>query len=222
MRHLPILLMILLAVSIAPIYAQNLHIDEQEQQIRDEIQDCEAKVTSDDSLTEASKTVMKRNCVTEIRNKHTQNYNTYEYQNEIKIKLENLQRCEDWYSPYQFLDELTFKIQKNAQMAESCIKLYNDPLWKYDGENRENILSEKLDEISSEIPIKTNPSDNFVKVTQIKLDRIQSLEKQIEDLEDKVQAKDLIIQEQMNVILGLANSIKNAIFDGIKSVYSFA
>ena len=29
--------MVLLAVSIAPIYAQNLHIDEQEQQIRDEI-----------------------------------------------------------------------------------------------------------------------------------------------------------------------------------------
>lgn len=213
--------MVLLAVSIAPIYAQNLHIDEQEQQIRDEIKDCEAKVTSDDSLTEASKTVMKRNCVTETRNKNTQNYNTHEYQNKIKIKLENLQRCEDWYSPYQFLDEPTFKIQKNAQMVESCIILYNDPLWKYDGENRKNILSEKLDEISSEISIKTNPSDNFIKVAQKDYDRIQNLEKKIVSLENDLKNKDLIIQEQINVIMNLANTIKNAIFDGIKSVYPF-
>jgi hypothetical protein len=213
--------MVLLAVSIAPIYAQNLHIDEQEQQIRDEIKDCEAKVTSDDSLTEASKTVMKRNCVTETRNKNTQNYNTHEYQNKIKIKLENLQRCEDWYSPYQFLDEPTFKIQKNAQMVESCIILYNDPLWKYDGENRKNILSEKLDELSSEISIKTNPSDNFIKVAQKDYDRIQNLEKKIVSLENDLKNKDLIILEQMNVIMNLANTIKNAIFDGIKSVYPF-
>ena len=221
MRKLSILMMFLFAVSIIPVYAQNIHLDEGEEKIRAEINECEDKISEDDSLTDASKTVQKRECSSEIRKKYAEIALTFEQQDEMKIKLQNLQKCEDWHSQYKFLDEANFKIQKNAQMIQSCITLYNDPLWTYVGENRAEILSEKLETILVETPVKTNTSNEFLKNSQYEVDRIYSLEKRITALEDELDNKDLIIREQMNVIVNLANSLRNAIFDGISSVYPF-
>ncbi len=103
-------------------------------------------------MTDASKTVQKRECSSEIRKKYAETALTFERQDEMKIKLQNLQKCEDWYSQYKFLDEANFKIQKNAQMVQSCIALYNDPLWTHTGEDRMEILSEKLESILVETP----------------------------------------------------------------------
>ena len=205
-----------------PVYAQNIHLDEGEEKIRAEINECQDKISEDDSLTDASKTVQKRECSSEIRKKYAETALTFEDQDEMKIRLQNLQKCEDWHSQYKFLDEANFKIQKNAQMVQSCIELYNDPLWGYAGEDRVKILSEKLETILMETPVKTNSSDEFLKNSQYEVDRIYSLEKRIATLEDELDNKDLIIREQMNVIVNLANSLKNAIFDGIQFAYSFA
>jgi len=221
MRKLSILMMFLFAVSIIPVYAQNIHLDEGEEKIRAEINECEDKISEDDSLTDASKTVQKRECSSEIRKKYAETALTFEQQDEMKIKLQNLQKCEDWHSQYKFLDEANFKIQKNAQMIQSCITLYNDPLWTYVGENRAEILSEKLETILVETPVKTNTSNEFLKNSQYEVDRIYSLEKRITALEDELDNKDMIIREQMNVIVNLANSLKNAIFDEISFVYPF-
>ena len=221
MRKLSILMIFLFTVSIIPVYAQNIHLDEDEEKIRAEINECEDKISEDDSLTDASKTVQKRECSSEIRKKYAETALTFEQQDEMKIKLQNLQKCEDWHSQYEFLDEANFKIQKNAQMMQSCITLYNDPLWTYVGENRAEILSEKLETILMEIPVKTNTSNEFLKNSQYEVDRIYSLEKRITALEDELDNKDMIIREQMNVIVNLANSLKNAIFNGISFVYPF-
>ena len=144
MRKLSILMIFLFTISIIPVYAQNIHIDEGEEKIRAEINECEDKISEDDSLTDASKTVQKRECSSEIRKKYAETALTFEQQDEMKIRLQNLQKCEDWHSQYTFLDEAKFKIQKNAQMVQSCITLYNDPLWTYAGEDRAQILSDKL------------------------------------------------------------------------------
>jgi hypothetical protein len=221
MRKLAILMMFLFSVSILPVYAQNLHLDEGEEKIRAEINECEEKINADESLTEASKTVQKRGCSSEIRKKYAETALTFEHQDEMKIRLQNLQKCEDWHSQYKFLDEVNFKIQKNAQMVQSCITLYNDPLWTYSGDDRGEILSDRLETILVEVPIKNNPSDEFLKNSQYEVDKIYSLEKKIAALEDELDNKDLIILEQMNVIVNLANSLRNAIFDGIQFVYPF-
>jgi len=221
MRKLSILMIFLFTVSIIPVYAQNIHLDEDEEKIRAEINECEDKISEDDSLTDASKTVQKRECSSEIRKKYAETALTFEQQDEMKKKLQNLQKCKDWHSQYKFLDEANFKIQKNAQMIQSCITLYNDPLWTYVGENRAEILSEKLETILVETPVKTNTSNEFLKNSQYEVDRIYSLEKRITALEDELDNKDLIIREQMNVIVNLANSLRNAIFDGISFVYPF-
>jgi len=213
--------MFLFAVSTIPVYAQNVHFDEDEEKIRAEIIECEDKIMADDSMTDASKTVEKRECSSEIRKKYAETALTFKLQDEMKIRLQNLQKCEDWYSQYQFLDEVNFKIQKNAQMVQSCISLYNDPLWTYAGEDRIEILSDRLETILVDVPIKTNPSDDYLKNSEYEVDRIYSLEKKISELEDELHNKNLIIREQMNVISNLANTLRNAIFDGFQSVYQF-
>lgn len=220
MRRLPILLMFLLAVSIAPVYAQNVSMDEQSLKIRQEILECEDKIESNEDMTDAEKTVNKRKCTTEIKNKYADNSMTSKTQNEMKIKLQNLQRCDDWYSSYKFLDEATFKVQKNAQMVTSCIKLYNDSLWNYEGEDRQEILVERLDEIMSVTPVKTNLTEQFTTDEQKQYDTIQNLERRITELENELKNKDMIIREQMNVITNLVQTLKNVVFDGIQSVYS--
>ena len=221
MRNLAILFMLLFTVSIIPAYAQNVHLDEGELKIRAEIIECQDKISADDSLTEASKTVQKRECSSEIKKKYVDPALTFELQNEMKIRIQNLQKCDDWHSQYKFLDEVNFKIQKNAQMVQSCIQLYNDPLWTYDGEDRESILSDRLEEILVMIPVKTNTSNEFSKDTQFEINRIYVLEKRINDLEDELNGKDLIIREQMNVIVNLANTLKNVIFNGMQFVNPF-
>jgi len=222
MNHLSIVFMLFLAVSTIPAYAQNIHIDEKEEQILIEILECEEKIGSNEELTAAEKTVNQRKCSTEIRGKYVDVALSAKEQNDIKIKLQDLQRCDDWHSSYKFLDEATFRMQKNSQMATSCIVLYNDDLWKYNSEDRQQVLSDRLDQIKSETPIKNNVSDEFFKGAQVELERIYTLEKRIAELEDKLDNKDLIIREQMNVIVNLANTLKNTLFDGIKSLYSFA
>ena len=132
-----------------------------------------------------------------------------------------MQKCEDWHSQYKFLDEANFKIQKNAQMVQSCIALYNDPLWTHTGDDRIEILSEKLETILVETPVKNNPSDEFLENSQYEVDRIYSLEKKVAALEDELNNKNMVIREQMNVIVNLANSFKNMISNGIQFVYPF-
>jgi len=221
MRKLSILFMLLFAVSTIPVYAQNVHFDEDEEKIRAEIIECEDKIMSDDTLTEATKTVEKRKCSSEIRKNYAETALTFELQDEKKIRFQNLQKCEDWYSQYQFLDEVNFKIQKNAQMVQSCISLYNDPLWTYSGDDRAEILSDKLETILVQVPVYENSSDELPKDVQFAVHKINSLEKKITDLENELYNKDLIIREQMNVIVNLANSIRNAIYDGMQFVYPF-
>ncbi len=90
MRKLAILMMFLFTVSIIPAFAQNTHLDENDEKIRAEIIECEDKISKDDSLTVASKTVQKRNCSSEIRKIYAITVLTHEDQDEMKIKLQNL------------------------------------------------------------------------------------------------------------------------------------
>ena len=86
---------------------------------------------------------------------------------------------------------------------------------------RSKILLDKLDAILVDVPIKNNLSDELINNSQYDVDRIYSLEKRIVALEDELDKKDMIIQEQMNVIVNLANSLRNVIFDGMQFVYPF-
>ncbi len=121
---------------IIPAYAQDAaRYTEQEKQMIEEIRACKVIVDAQDELSEAEKTVAKRNCETAvvIRYGEIQDSNT---QVETRAEIQNMGRCEDWYPQYRYLSEENFAIQKNAQVVRECLSIYNDPIWVYDGRDR--------------------------------------------------------------------------------------
>src|SRR3989304_6365097 len=74
---------------IIPTYAQNVSHDEVDIIIRELIQECQEKVMADKSVTEAAKTIAKRNCETEITNEYKNVEIDYKKKSEKRIKLHN-------------------------------------------------------------------------------------------------------------------------------------
>ena len=137
------------------------------------------------------------------------------------FKLQNIQRCEDWYPQYQFLDEDQFRIQKNADMVTDCISLYKDSIWNYEGDDRPLILLDRLDEIKSRplviesepTIVVLDPEPSQILTTEQKSERILELEDKVQSLEEELNKKDAVIQEQVKVIMDLANRIRNVSYD---------
>ena len=131
-------------------YAQNISNDPQDILIKNLIAECKDKIQNDDSLSEAEKTVQKRNCVTEITNQNTNvNYN-HKLAAEYKAKVQDMQKCQDWYPHYKLLSEEQFRIQKNQDILANCLIMYNHEVWEYHGEDRMDILVQTLEEIKSQ------------------------------------------------------------------------
>ncbi len=218
---------------IIPAYAQDgARYTEQEKQMIAEIRACKVVVDAQDELSEAEKTVAKRNCETAvvIRYGEIQDVNSQE---ETRAKIQNMERCEDWYPQYRYLSAENFVIQKNAQVVRECLSIYNDPIWGYDGRDRLNKLIDRLVEIKSELPTTSEPVRTFeaFAVPQFKpsiidvpysQDRVQMLEEKVKILEMEIAKKDEVIQEQIKVIMDMYNRIRNVIFETIGFVWSQA
>jgi len=214
---------------VIPAYAQDARYSELEQQMREEVRDCKVKIDAQDRLSEAEKTVAKRNCETVVVIRYGEIEDNYT-QAEIRDKIQNLQRCEDWYPQYRYLTEAQFTIQKNAQVVRDCFLLYNDPIWSYDGKDRLNKLIDRLDEIKSELPTTPEPVLTFeaFAVPQYEpsiidvphnQDRVVELEEKVKMLEEEISKKDEIILEQLKVIMDLFNRIRNVIFEPIGFIW---
>ncbi len=206
-----------------PAFAQNVSLDETDIKIREEIASCEKDIQENDSLSEAEKTVAKRDCTTEIQNKYRNENLDHQLASGLKVKLENIQRCEDWFPQYQFLDEEQFRIQKNSDIVTDCIRLYKDSVWSYRGDDRPIVLIERLNEIRS-LPTITDreptlltlsPVQSQILTEEQKTDRIYELESRVQELEEQLDKKDAVLQEQMKVIMDLANRIRNISYDMI-------
>ena len=214
---------------VIPAYAQDARYTELEQQMREEVRDCKVKIDAQDELTEAEKTVAKRNCETAVVIRYGEIEDNYT-QAEIRDKIQNMQRCEEWYPQYRYLTEAQFTIQKKAEVVRDCFLLYNDPIWSYDGKDRLNKLIDRLDEIKSELPTTPEPVVTFeaFAVPQYEpsiidvphnQDRVVELEEKVKILEEEVAKKDEIIREQIKVIMDLFNRIRNVIFEPIGFIW---
>lgn len=207
---------------VVPAFAQNVSMDETDIKIREEIAACEKKIQEDDSLSAAEKTVAMRYCTTEIQNKYYNVDHDHQLSAELKVKLENIQRCEDWYPQYQFLNEEQFRIQKNADRVADCLRLYNDSIWNYDGDDRPFVLVDRLEELRTLPPtiaeptlVALAPGTSQILTEEQKTDKIHELEDRVQELEDELNKKDAVIQEQVKVIMDLANRIRNISYDVI-------
>jgi len=212
---------------VIPAYAQDARYTELEQQMIEEVRDCKVKIDAQDELSEAEKTVAKRHCETVVVIRYGEIEDNYS-QAELRNKIQNMQRCEDWRPQYQYLTEKQFTIQKNAEVVPDCILLYNDPIWSYDGKDRLNKLIDRLDEIKSELPTTPVLSFEAFAVPQYEpsiidvphdQDRVVELEEKVKILEEEIAKKDEVIREQIKVIMDLFNRIRNVIFEPIGFIW---
>jgi hypothetical protein len=213
---------------IIPVYAQNVSHDEIDIKIRELIQECQDNVKNNESLSEAEKTVASRNCETEITNAHKNIEIDYQDLDKKRAKLQNMQSCEDWHPQYRYLTESQFRLQKHSDTVNNCILLYNDSIWDYVGEDRLDKLSERLEEIKTELPKEpeTREVTLDVNLPQFKSNIITEnnsdevdLEEKVRLLEEEIAQKDEIIKEQIKVIMDLANRIKNIMFEPFDSFF---
>jgi len=204
---------------VVPASAQ--YISDEDAKIREEILACWVEVDADEDLTGAEKTVAKRNCETVINNKYSKMNNNHYDLAEERYRIQVMQKCEDWYPSYKVLDESQWRIQKYADQATDCLMIYNDDVWKYEGENRFIVLSDRLLELKEEqkqrpSPVATSielPSTSNIVAQDTRLDKMAELEVKVAELQDEIRKKDAVIMEQIRVITDLANMIRNVILN---------
>jgi len=214
----PLAFLVLISMVI-PASAQN--VSDEDAKIREEILACFAEVAGNEDLTIAEKTVAKRNCESVINNKYSKMNNNHYDLAEEKERIEVMQKCEDWYPSYKILDELQWRIQKHTDHASDCLMIYNDDVWKYDGENRLVVLSDMLIELKEEqnqrpSPVATSivlPSESSDIAQDTRSDKMEELEAKVVELQEQVRKKDAIIMEQIKVLTDLANMIRNVILN---------
>jgi len=214
----PLAFLVLISM-VVPASAQ--YISDEDAKIREEILACWIEVDANEDLTIAEKTVAKRNCESVINNKYSKMNNNHYDLAEEKERIEVMQKCEDWYPSYKILDELQWRIQKHTDHASDCLMIYNDDVWKYDGENRLVVLSDMLIELKEEqnqrpSPVATYielPSESSIIAQDTRLDKMVELEAKVAELQEQVRKKDAIIMEQIKVLTDLANMIRNVILN---------
>jgi len=218
----PLAFLVLISMVI-PASAQN--ISDEDAKIREEILACWTEVDVNDDLTVAENTVAKRNCETVTNNKYSKmNNNHYDLAKE-RDRIQVMQKCEDWYPSYKILDEDQWLIQKHVDHATDCLMIYNDNIWKYDGENRLVVLSDMLIELKEEQSLKPSPvatsielpSESSIIAQDTRLDKMVELKVKVAELQEQVRKKDAVIMEQMKVIMDLANMIRNVILNAFVS-----
>ncbi len=222
----------LLAVvgSFSTAYAQNISNDEVDIMIRELIQECQDRIMADEYSTGAEKTVAKRNCETDITNQYKNIEINYKQSAEKRAIENNMQKCEDWHPQYRYLTEAQFRLQKNEAIVKDCITLYDDSIWKYVGEDRLERLSARLLEIKAEAPeepetrhvaLNVNIPDLQSNILETQQDaEVTDLEEKIRILEEELIKKDEIINEQIKVLIELANRIRNVLFGTFSSFFT--
>jgi len=216
--------------SFSTAFAQNTSNDPVDVMIRELIQECQDKVMADEYATGAEKTVAKRNCETDITNQYKNVEINYQQSAEKRAIENNLQKCEDWYPQYRYLTQDQFRLQKHEVTVNDCITLYDDSIWKYVGEDRLERLSARLLEIKAEAPkepetrhvaLNVNIPDLQSNILETQQDTGETgLEEKIRILEEELIKKDKIINEQIKVIMELANRIKNVMFGTFGSFFT--
>ena len=216
--------------SFSTAYAQNTSNDPVDVMIRELIQECQDRVMANEDTTGAEKTVAKRNCETDITNKYKNVEIDYQKSAEKRAELETIQKCEDWYPQYRYLTQEQFRTQKHDATVTDCITLYDDSIWGYAGEDRLEKLNARLLEIKAEAPeepqtrhvaLNVNIPDLQSNILETQQDtEVTDLEEKIRILEEELIKKDEIINEQIKVIMELANRIKNVLFGTFSSFFT--
>lgn len=213
------LVFLVLVSMVIPASAQNPSMSDEELKIQEQVQACYSQVDAKE-LTTAEKTVAKRDCETTINNKYNEENNDHHDLAEKKYRYEVMQKCEDWYPAYRLLDEQRWRIQKNSEQASDCIMIYNDNVWKYSGEDKSDVLIERLLELKEESTIPKPVASSIELLSQsdivaqdTRFSKMTDLEAKVAELQEELRKKNEVISEQIKVIMNLANMLRNIVLE---------
>ncbi len=118
MKLVYVFVLISLMGLVIPAYAQDpIRTDQVQEKIIEDTRACKVEIDSHDELTEAEKTVAYRNCERVAVIKNTLANKDPLTTAELRSKLQNIERCEEWHSQYRFLTDEQFAIQKHVQVV---------------------------------------------------------------------------------------------------------
>ncbi len=204
---------------VIPASAQIQSMSDKELKIQEEVQACYSQVDAKE-LTVAEKTVAKRDCETTINNKYNEENNDHHDLAVKKYRYEVMQKCENWYPPYRLLDEQLWRLQKNTEQASNCIMVYKDSVWKYSGEDRQEVLIERLLELKEQStilkPVSSSielPLESDIVAQDTRFNKMAELEAKVVVLQEELRKKNEVISEQIKVIMGLANMLRNVVLE---------
>lgn len=128
------------------INAQNAPSQKKYEDVIATANNCKQIVDSNPDLTEAEKIVAKRKCASDGAKEFVGEVNSKNTRLQ-ELKTKNMVQCETWYSQYRIATLENFKVLKPVQLANDCIKLYNDPIWEYSDDDRLKKLLERADDL---------------------------------------------------------------------------
>ncbi|WP_297594382.1 plastocyanin [Nitrosopumilus sp.] len=84
--------------------------------------------------------------------------------NEVSVTKPKIRQCEVLFQSYKNIGVTQFKTKySHITYLDSCLKLYSDPIWKYEGLDRYDKLSEKLTSFNVKSEPK-KPSDPYTSI----------------------------------------------------------
>jgi len=137
---------VLVGFLLVPTEAQNVSKNPEYTEAVKLAKECKKEIDSNATMTEAEKTVAKRNCGTESVKKIVGDTGSA-ISKLNKLHIKNLIQCESWFDSYKLIPEENFKTQKPRQLADDCITLYKDQVWEYSNPDRLEILLERANEL---------------------------------------------------------------------------
>jgi len=141
-----------------------------------------------------------------------------------------IEGCTNWYPAFQVLSERKFIDAVKRPVVKLCPLLYNAPVWSYEGEDRPQVL---LDLVESKVHEYLNEHKDFretsvynafigtgryqivPQIYDIGEEKIEVIEKQIEEKNEIIAKQSVIILEQVMTIKELYNKITNTSFEKI-------
>ena len=146
------------------------------------------------------------------------------------ISKKIIEGCTNWYPAFQVLSERAFFDAIKRPIAKVCPLLYNAPVWSYEGADRSQVM---LDVVESKVEEYLNEHKDFretsvynafttsgrymivPQIFEIGEEKIEVLEKQVEEKNEIIAKQSVIILEQVMTIKELYNKITNTGFKKI-------
>jgi len=124
--------LIAIAILVTALFSTNVYSET--------VEECEKRIRSDDSLTYAEKTVALKKC-----DDVEKDYSVSEKDPAVDVML--IRFCEEQYDIYELIGKDEFlKMMRQSPFGNQCVILYPDPIWKYEGEDRVEVLANWLTE----------------------------------------------------------------------------